>query len=69
MSNLGCADEEAGEGRSDRERSSIPSADTEAGHPKGVRSVARKRSSSSIDYFCLPFAGFDLNFCFYKSGS
>jgi hypothetical protein len=47
MSNLGCADEEAGEGRSDRERSSIPSADTEAGHPKGVRSVARKRSSSS----------------------
>ena len=31
MSNLGCADEEVGEGRSDRERSSIPSADTEAG--------------------------------------
>ena len=47
MSNLGCADEEAGEGRSDRERSPTPSADTEAGHPKGVRSVARMCSSFS----------------------
>ena len=45
--NLDCADEEAAGERSDRERSSTPSVDTEAGHPKGVRSVARKHSSSS----------------------
>ena len=47
MSNFGCADEEATRERSDGERSPTPSADTEAGHPKGVRSMVRKRSSSS----------------------
>ena len=47
MSNFGCADEEAAGEKSDGERSPTPSADTEAGHPKGVRSMARKRSSSS----------------------
>ena len=45
--NLDCADEEAAGERSDGEQSPTPSANTEAGHPKGVRSVARKRSSSS----------------------
>jgi len=40
-------DEEASGERSDGERSPTPSADTEAGHPKGVQSMARKRSSSS----------------------
>ena len=47
MFNLSCADEEAGEDRSDRERSPTPIAGTEARHPKGVWSMARKRSSSS----------------------
>ena len=47
MSNLGCADEEADGEKSDREHSPAPSADTQAGHPKGARSVVRKRSSSS----------------------
>ena len=47
MSNLDCADEEAAGERSDRERSPTPSSNTEAGHPKGVWSVARKRNSSS----------------------
>ena len=47
MSNLGCADEEAGEDRSDREHSPTPSADTQTGHPRGARSAVRKRRSSS----------------------
>ena len=47
MSNLGCANEEAGEERSDGGHSPTPSADTEAGHPKSMRSVVRKRYSSS----------------------
>ena len=46
MSNLGYADEVAAGGRSDREPSPTPSADTQTGHPKGVRSVVRKRYSS-----------------------
>ena len=32
-----------------REHSASPSEDTQAGHPKGTRSVARKRRSSSQD--------------------
>ena len=47
MSDLGCADEEAAEEKSDGEHSSAPSAETQAGHPKGARSVVRKHSSSS----------------------
>ena len=46
MSNLGCADEEVAGGRSDRELSPIPSADTQTGHTKGARSVVRKHYSS-----------------------
>ena len=47
MSDLGCADEEAGEDRSDREHSPTPSADTQAGHRRGARSAVRKCPSSS----------------------
>ena len=47
MSNFGCADEEAAGEKSDGECSPTPSADTEAGHPKSMRSVVRKRYSSS----------------------
>ena len=47
MYNLGCADEEVAGERSDRELGPTPSADTQTGHPKGTRSVARKRPSSS----------------------
>ena len=47
MSNLGCADEEAGEDRSDREQSPTPSTDIQTEHSRGARSVARKRRSSS----------------------
>ena len=47
MSNLGCADEEAGDDRSDREHSPTPSADTQNGNSRGARSVARKRRRSS----------------------
>ena len=47
MSILGCADEEAAKERSDRERSPTPSIDTQTGHSRGARSVARKRRSSS----------------------
>jgi len=47
MSILGCADEEAAKEGSDRELSPTPSTDTQAGHSKGARSVARKRRSSS----------------------
>ena len=43
------ADAEAREKTDDdgRERSASPSEDTQSGHPKGTRSVARKRRSSS----------------------
>ena len=47
MSNVGCADEEAGEDRSDREQSPTPSVDTQTGHPRGARSAVRKCPSSS----------------------
>ena len=47
MSNLDCADEEAVGERSDKELSPTPSTDTQTGHPKGTRSVARKRRSPS----------------------
>jgi len=47
MSNFGCADEEAAGEKSDGEHSPTPSADAQAGHPKGTRSTVRKRSSSS----------------------
>jgi len=47
MSNLGCADEEAAKERSDGEHSPTPSGGTQAGHPRGARSVVRKRYSSS----------------------
>ena len=47
MYSLGCADEEAAGERSDRELGPNPSADTQTGYPKGTRSVARKRPSSS----------------------
>ena len=47
MSDLGCADEDAAGEKSDGEHSPAPSAKTQAGHPKGARSVVRKRSSSS----------------------
>ena len=46
MSILGCADEEAAKERSDMELSPTPSTDTQTGHSKGARSVARKRNSS-----------------------
>ena len=43
------ADAEAGETAGDdgREHSASPSEDTQSGHPKGTRSVTRKRRSSS----------------------
>ena len=47
MSSLGCADEAAAVERSDMELSPTPSTDTETGHPRGTRSVAIKRRSSS----------------------
>ena len=47
MFDLGCADGEAGDDRGDREHSSTPSADTQTGHSRGARSVARKCHSSS----------------------
>ena len=47
MNNFDCADEEEAGGRSDRDLSPTPSADTQTGHPKGTRSAARKRRSSS----------------------
>ena len=44
-------DAEAGESAGDdgRAHSPSPSKDTHAGHPKGTRSIVRKRSSSSQD--------------------
>ena len=47
MYSLGCVDEEVAGGRSDRELSPTPSTDTQTGHPKGTRSVARKHRGSS----------------------
>ena len=47
MSILGSADEEAAGDRIDRELSPTPSIDTQIGHPKGTRSVARKHRGSS----------------------
>jgi len=47
MYRLECADEEASGERSDRELSPTPSTDTQTGHPRGTRSLARKRRSSS----------------------
>ena len=47
MFNLGCADKEAAEERNDGGQSPTPSADTQAGHPKGAWSVVRKRYGSS----------------------
>ena len=47
MSSLGYADEETAKERSNRELSPTPSMDTQTGHSKGARSVARKRRSSS----------------------
>ena len=43
------ADAEAGETAGDdgREHSASPSEDTQSGHPKGTRSIARKHHSSS----------------------
>ena len=47
MCRFGCADEEEAGERSDRDLSPTPSTNTQAGHPKGTRSVARKRRGSS----------------------
>ena len=47
MNNFDCADEEEAGERSDRDLSPTPSTNTQAGHPKGTRSVARKRRGSS----------------------
>jgi len=46
-SDLGCVDEEAAGEKSDGEHSPTPSADTQVGHPKGMRSTVRKHSNSS----------------------
>ena len=47
MYSLGCAEEEEAEERSDRELSPTPSTDAQTGHPRGTRSVAKKRRGSS----------------------
>src|SRR6185312_12062911 len=47
MYSLVCADEEEAGERSDRDLSPTPSTNTQTGHPRGTRSVARKRRSSS----------------------
>ena len=49
MYSLGCADEEAAGERSDRDPSPTLSTDIQTRHPKGTRSVARKRPSSASD--------------------
>ena len=46
-SDFGFADEVAAVEDSDGEHNPSPSADTQAGHPMGMRSVVRKRRSSS----------------------
>ena len=69
--NFDCADEEAAGERSDRELSPTPSTDTQTGHPKGTRSVARKHRGSSqttsdrlvasyftVEYFLLSICKF-----------
>ena len=47
MNNFDCADEEEAGGRSDRDLSPTLSTDTQSGHPKSTRSVARKHHGSS----------------------
>ena len=47
MHSFDCADEEEDGERSDRGGSPTPSADTQTGHPRGTRSMVRKRCSSS----------------------
>ena len=47
MYSLGCADEEEAGERSDRDLSPTPSANTQTGHPRGIRSAVRKCRSSS----------------------
>ena len=47
MDNFDYADEEETGGRSDRDLSPTPSADTQTGHPRGTQSAVRKRHSSS----------------------
>ena len=47
MYNFDYADEEEAEGRCDRDLSPTPSTDTQTGHPRSTRSVAKKRRSSS----------------------
>ena len=82
MSSLGYADEESPGERSYRELSPTPSTDTQTGHPRGTRSVAKKCRGSSqttsdrlvasylqLSTFHCRFANFDLCFCFFKSGS
>ena len=46
-SDFSFADEVAAVEDSDGEHNPSPNVDTQAGHPKGTRSVARKRQSSS----------------------
>ena len=47
MYSLGCADEEEARERNDRDLSPTLSIDTQTGHPRSTRSMARKRHSSS----------------------
>jgi len=47
MCRFGCANEEEARERSDRDLSPTPSTNTQAGRPKGTRSMARKRRGSS----------------------
>ena len=47
MYSFDCADEEEAEERCDREPSPTPSTDTQTGHPRSTRSVAKKRRGSS----------------------
>ena len=69
MNNFDCADEEEAGGRSDRDLSPTPSTDTQSGHPKSTRSMARKRRGSSqstsdrlvASYFAIEY--FSLSIC------
>ena len=47
MNKFDCADEEEAGGRSDRDLSPTPSADTQTGHPRGTRSAVRKHRGCS----------------------
>ena len=71
MNNFDCADEEEAGGRSDRDLSPTPSTDTQTGHPRGTRSVAKKCRGSSqttsdrlvasyftVEYFLLSICKF-----------